>query len=67
MDLNYIRFILNITFMLGTIAVVILYFAMPNDKPIPLFIVGTIAVVVKFTEFTLRIFQNTQERKKNKK
>ena len=62
MDLNRIRLILNVLFMLGAIAVVVLYFTVPATNPIPMFVVGTLAVVVKFTEYVIRIMQNARER-----
>lgn len=62
MDLNRIRLILNVLFMLGAIAVVVLYFTVPATNPIPMFVVGTLAVVVKFAEYVIRIMQNARER-----
>ncbi len=67
MDLNRIRLILNMLFMIGAIVLVILYFIMPADQPLPVFIVGTTAIVIKFSEYALRIYQNAQERNKEKR
>lgn len=41
---------------------VVLYFTVPATNPIPMFVVGTLAVIVKFTEYVIRIMQNARER-----
>lgn len=66
MNLTRIRMILNIAFMIGAVATVIIYFAIPND-PIPMFIVCVTAIVLKFTEYILRIFQNATNRNRREK
>ncbi len=67
MDLDRIRFILNLLFMVGAISVVVLYYVMPATNPVPMFIVGTLAVVVKFSEYMIRVMQNTRERNNRKR
>ncbi|MGI6218810.1 MAG: hypothetical protein ACOYJE_02955 [Bacteroidaceae bacterium] len=62
MDLNRIRLILNSLFMIGAVAVVVLYFTVPASNPVPMFVVGTLAVVVKFSEYVIRVMQNARER-----
>lgn len=59
-----IRLILNSAFMIGAVVTVILYFAMPND-PMPMFMVCSTAIMLKFAEYFLRIFQNNTT-KRNK-
>ena len=47
------RKVLNWVFMLGAIAAVIIYFAMPEDRTL-FFCVGSSAIVLKLIEFLLR-------------
>ncbi len=63
MNLDRIRLILNSAFMLGAVASIILYFVVPDD-PVPMFIVCATAIVLKFTEYIIRIFQNATHRNK---
>ncbi len=67
MDLDRIRLILNIAFMIGALTSVVLFFVMPSDKPMPMFIVCTTAIVLKFVEYALRMSQNATNRKKREK
>lgn len=66
MNLDRIRLILNIAFMIGAVATVIIFFALPDD-PLPMFIVCVTAIVLKFTEYVIRIFQNATNRNRREK
>ncbi len=66
MDIDRIRLILNIAFMVGAVASVVLYFAMPENT-MPMFIVCVTAIVLKFAEYVLRMFQNAIQRNRRHK
>ncbi len=60
-----VRFVLNIIFMIGAVASVIIYFVMSDVNPMkqPLMIgVCITAIVFKFAESALRMHQNSTER-----
>ena len=56
MDRDKIRNILNILFMIGAVASVILYFAMPSDRH-PFMYVCSISLFLKMMEFVLRFMR----------
>ena len=55
MDIDRIRAVLNVIFMIGTVASFILYFALGDDKTIFFYVCG-ISLFVKMMEFVFRFF-----------
>ena len=63
LNLDKIRLILNILFMIGTLSTIIIYFTV--EEKMVMFIVCCFTIFVKFIEYALRITQNSL--KKNKR
>ena len=64
MNLNKIRLILNISFMLLSLTTVVLYFVLPSDKLELMYVVCIVAIMLKFSESALRMFHNAKNRNK---
>jgi hypothetical protein len=64
LNLDKIRLILNILFMIGTLCTIIIYFAIEDNRTV-MFVVCSFTIFVKFIEYALRITQNSL--KKNKR
>jgi len=64
MNLTKIRLILNILFMVLSLATIILFFVLPADKSQLMYIVCIIAIALKFSESALRMFHNAKNRNK---
>lgn len=56
MDRDKIRNILNVLFLIGALAAIILYFAYPNDRH-PFMYVCLAALFLKMMEFVLRFMR----------
>ncbi|WP_204352739.1 hypothetical protein [Bacteroides ilei] len=55
MDIDRIRAVLNVIFMIGAVASFILYFALGDDKTIFFYVCGA-SLFVKMMEFVFRFF-----------
>lgn len=55
MDIDRIRAVLNVIFMIGAVASFILYFALDDDKTIFFYVCGA-SLFVKMMEFVFRFF-----------
>lgn len=55
MDIDRIRAVLNVIFMIGAVASFILYFVLGDDKTIFFYVCG-ISLFVKMMEFVFRFF-----------
>lgn len=62
MNLDKIRFILNIIFMIGTLSTIVIYFTVNNQMV--MFIVCCVTIFVKFIEYALRFIQNNLNKRR---
>jgi len=65
MNLDKIRSILNILFMIGAVSTIIIYFTV--EDPMVMFIVCCFTLLVKFIEYALRFTQNSLNNNKRRK
>ncbi len=65
MNLDKIRSILNILFMIGAVSTIIIYFTVENQMV--MFIVCCFTLLVKFIEYALRFTQNSLNNNKRRK
>jgi len=65
MNLDKIRSILNILFMIGAVSTIVIYFTVENQMV--MFIVCCFTLLVKFIEYALRFTQNSLNNNKRRK
>ncbi|WP_321436633.1 hypothetical protein [uncultured Bacteroides sp.] len=64
LNLDKVRMILNIIFMVGALSTIIIYFTVEN--PMVMFIVCCFTIFVKFIEYALRFTQNSLNKNKRR-
>ncbi|WP_321517790.1 hypothetical protein [uncultured Bacteroides sp.] len=65
LNLDKIRLILNIIFMIGALSTIVVYFTVENQMV--MFMVCCFTIFVKFIEYALRFTQNSLNRNKRRK
>lgn len=66
MNIERIRNVLNILFMIGAAASVVLFFTASESNPFLYIYVCMVAIVIKMVEYVLRISQKTKDKNKRK-